>query len=67
MDIDLYKTRDLGDSVPVFTTVRTKGKSSDVKIEQEIGYLFEFEDGLVRRASSFLRPEEAVKAAGLSE
>jgi ketosteroid isomerase-like protein len=65
--VDVSETRDLGDSVLVFAMFRAKGEGSGVEVERSIGYLFEFEDGLIRRASSHFPPEEALKAAGLSE
>jgi ketosteroid isomerase-like protein len=67
VDIDISEARDLGDSVLVLAVFRAKGKGSGVEIEQSIGYLFEFEDGLIRKARAYLSPREALEAAGLSE
>jgi ketosteroid isomerase-like protein len=65
--IDVSEVRDLGDSVLVLAVFRGKGKGSGAEVEQSIGYLFEFEDGLIRRASAYLTPQEALEAAGLRE
>src|SRR6266550_4024925 len=67
VDIDISEARDLGDSVLVLAVFRAKGKGSGVEIEQSIGYLFEFDDGLIRKARAYLSPREALEAAGLSE
>ena len=45
---------------------RAKGIGSGAELEQSIGYLFEFEDGLIKRARAYLSPDEALEAAGLS-
>jgi ketosteroid isomerase-like protein len=65
--IDVSEVRDLGDSVLVLAVFRGKGKGSGAEVAQSVGYLFEFEDGLIRRATAYLSPEEALEAAGLRE
>jgi ketosteroid isomerase-like protein len=65
--IEVSEVRDLGDSVVVLAEFRAKGKGSGAEVEQSIGYLFEFDDGLIRRASAYLTPEEALEAGGLRE
>ncbi len=67
LDIEVSESRDLGDTVLVLAQLRTRGKSSGAEVERSIGYTFEFEDGLVRRARAYPSPEEALEAAGLSE
>jgi ketosteroid isomerase-like protein len=67
LDIEVSELRDLGDTILVLAQLRTRGKSSGAEVEQAIGYTFEFEDGLIRRARAYLSPEEALEAAGLSE
>jgi len=67
LDIEVSEFRDLGDTVLVLAQLRTRGKSSGAEVERSIGYTFEFEDGLVRRARAYPSPEEALEAAGLSE
>ena len=67
VEIDVSEVRDLGDSVLAFAELRAKGKGSSAEVAQSIGYLFEFEDGKIRRGAAYLSPEEALEAAGLSE
>jgi ketosteroid isomerase-like protein len=35
-------------------------------MEQPIGYVFEFEDGMARRVRSYIDPDRALEAVGLS-
>ena len=65
VDIDVSEVRDLGDFVLVLAMIRAKGKGSGAEAEQSAGYLIEFDEGLIRRASAYLSPEEALEAAGL--
>jgi ketosteroid isomerase-like protein len=67
LDVEVSEFRDLGDTVLVLAQLRTRGKSSGAEVERSVGYIIEFEDGLIRRARAYLRPEEALQAAGLSE
>ncbi|MEK6327262.1 MAG: nuclear transport factor 2 family protein [Actinomycetota bacterium] len=67
LDIEVSETRDLGDSVLVLGRIRATGKGSGVEVERSIGYVFQFEDGLLRRGRAYLSPEEALEAAGLAE
>ena len=67
LEIEIAETRDLGDAVLALARVRTRGKSSGAEVERSMGYVFEFEDGLIRRARAYLSPEDALEAAGLSE
>jgi ketosteroid isomerase-like protein len=59
--------RDLGDSVLALATFRAGGGSSGVDLEQAIGYVFEFEGDLIKRATAYIRPDDALAAVGLSE
>jgi ketosteroid isomerase-like protein len=67
LEVEVSELRDLGDNVLVLGKLRTRGKSSGAEVEQAIGYVFQFEDGLVRRAQAYLTPQEALEAAGLRE
>jgi ketosteroid isomerase-like protein len=67
LNIEVSEMRDLGDTVLVLGQLRTRGKASGAEVERPVGYTFQFEDGLVRRARAYLSPEEALQAAGLSE
>jgi ketosteroid isomerase-like protein len=66
-DIELSEIRDLGHSVLALGRIRATGKASGVEVERSIGYVFQFEDGLLRTGRGYLSPEEALEAAGLSE
>ncbi len=67
LEIEPSEIRDLRDTVLVLARMRTRGKASGAEVEQSIGYVFEFEDGLIRRARAYLSPEQALEAVGLSE
>ena len=67
LTIEPSEVRDLGDTVLVLAEMRTEGKASGVATERSIGYVFEFEDGLIRRSTAYLSPAEALEAAGLRE
>jgi ketosteroid isomerase-like protein len=67
LDVEVSEFRDLGDTVLVLAQLRTRGKSSGAEVERPVGYIIEFEDGLIRRARAYLSPEEALEAAGLQE
>ena len=67
LEIEVSEIRDLGDTVLVLALLRTQGKSSGAEVERSIGYVFQFEDGAVRRATAYMTPEEALEAVGLRE
>lgn len=67
LEIELVDTRDLGDTVLALARIRTTGTVSQVPVERSIGYVFQFEDGLVRSVRAYLTPSEALEAVGLSE
>jgi ketosteroid isomerase-like protein len=59
--------REEGDLVVVLGRVRLRGKGSGVGFDQPTGWLFEFRDGRLFRLRNFVRPHEALKAAGMRE
>ena len=65
--IQVAETRDLGDTVVALGRMRTRGEASGVDLESPVGYVFVFEDGLVRKATAFMGHAEALEAVGLSE
>jgi ketosteroid isomerase-like protein len=67
VEVELTEARDLGETVLALAVIRTKGRSSGAASERGIGYVFDFEDGLVRRGRSFLSAAEALEAIGLAE
>jgi ketosteroid isomerase-like protein len=67
LEVAVSELRDLGDSVLALARIKTRGKSSGAETERPVGYVFQFEDGLIRRARAYLSADEALKAVGLSE
>jgi ketosteroid isomerase-like protein len=67
LTIDVAEIRDVGDTVLVLGRIRTRGEASGVDLEQPIAYVFEFEEGLARRVSSYLDPQQALEAVGLRD
>ena len=65
--IEVSETRDLGDTVVVLARLVTTGKASGAEVGRSIGYVFEFEDGLMRTIRAYLSPGEALEAVGLRE
>jgi ketosteroid isomerase-like protein len=59
--------RESGDRVVVLGRVRLRGEQGGVALDQPGGWLFEFKDGKLFRLQPFMRPEEALEAAGLAE
>jgi ketosteroid isomerase-like protein len=56
--------RPVGDrGVLMLTVMRVRGRESGVEVSREVGCIFEFEDGLVRRARAYESHAEAAAAA----
>jgi ketosteroid isomerase-like protein len=75
---DLYETlsefqaeypeiRDLGDRTVAIGRVRARGAASEAQIESPHGTVTDFKDGKAIRVRTYLDPNEALEAAGLSE
>lgn len=67
LTIEVSEIRDLGDTVLVIGHIRTRGKASRIDLEQPVAYVFEFDEGLVRRIRAYLDPSQALEALGLGE
>jgi ketosteroid isomerase-like protein len=67
LTMELTEVRDLGDTVLAFALVTVRGYESGIDLERRVGYVIEFEDGLVRTARSYMDQAAALEAAGLSE
>ena len=65
--IEASEIRDLGDVVLALGRIRTRGDASGIDLERTVAYVFEFEEGLARRARAYLDPHEALSAVGLTE
>jgi len=64
--IAVEEVRDLGDTILALARIRTRGGVSGVDLEGPVAYVFEFENGLARRARAYLDPERALGAVGLA-
>jgi ketosteroid isomerase-like protein len=67
LTIELSEIRDLGDTVLALGRIRTRGVASGVDLESPVGYVFEFDGGLVRTMRAYLDPGLALEAVGLRE
>jgi ketosteroid isomerase-like protein len=67
LGMEIMDLRDLGDTVLAIVAFRATGKASGVSLQQTRGYVFEFEDGLGRRMTSYQSADEALAAVGLTE
>ena len=60
--IDVTETIDRGDTVVALATVHTRGDASGIEVERPIAYVFEFENGLARRARAYFDQQEALNS-----
>jgi ketosteroid isomerase-like protein len=67
LTIEVSEIRDLGDTVLALGRIRTRGKTSGIEVESPVGYVFEFDAGLVRKIRAYLDRAEALEAVGLRE
>jgi len=65
--VEFSEVRDLGDRIFAVGRVRTRGKTSGAVAESDVGYLADYRKGKAIRIRTYLDPEEALEAAGLSE
>jgi ketosteroid isomerase-like protein len=63
---DTYRYEDLGDRVLSLTHMRGRGRDG-IEVVLEMGHVWTFRDGLIRRMDAFADPEKALEAAGLPE
>jgi ketosteroid isomerase-like protein len=61
--IEPREYHEVGDKVLIETTLRARGKATGIEVEQTATQLWEFEDGLARRATFYATLEEARAAA----
>jgi ketosteroid isomerase-like protein len=67
VDVEVEETRDLGDRVLVLGRVHAQGEASGVGLEGPIAFLFELEDGLIRRGRAYFDTDQALRDAGPGE
>ena len=64
--IDYSDTRDLGDRVLALGRLRSRGKQSGAVTEMDIGTITDMKNAKAIRIRTYLDPQEALEAAGLS-
>ena len=64
---EIKEIRDLGDRIVAIGRIRMRGEGSGAETESPIAYLVEYRDGKATQVRSYLDPQEALEAAGLSE
>jgi ketosteroid isomerase-like protein len=62
--VQLDEVRDLGDTVLAIGRIRALGEGSGIDLDGPIALVYEFEEGLIRRARAYLDPEQALDAVG---
>jgi ketosteroid isomerase-like protein len=67
LTIEISELRDLGETVLVIGDMRTRGQVSGIDLAQSVGWVFEFESDLIRRATAYMTTDEALEAVGLRE
>jgi len=65
VSIEISDFRDLGDTVVALGRMHIRGKGSGVDLQQAVGYVIEFDGGLIRRMSAYMDTKEALEAVGL--
>jgi ketosteroid isomerase-like protein len=63
--IEVTETIDRGDTVVALAKVHTRGEASGIALERPIAYVFEFQDGLARRARAYFDQQEALDSVGV--
>jgi ketosteroid isomerase-like protein len=63
--IEVTEILDLGDTVVALAHFRARGEASGISMERPIAYVFEFDEGLARKARAYFNPQEALEAVGL--
>jgi ketosteroid isomerase-like protein len=66
MHYEFSEIRDLGDRIVAIGRFRARGKESAAEVESPLGYVVEFKNGKAIRMSSYLDPDQALEAVGLS-
>jgi ketosteroid isomerase-like protein len=65
--VDPESVDEIGDQVLVLGQVHAKGRGSGLELDQPVGYLFEFRDGLLAKGATFFDHDQARRAAGIQE
>jgi ketosteroid isomerase-like protein len=62
-NLEAEEMREFGDQVLVLTRVLAKGRGSGVELDQQLAHLFEFREGMVCRAETFMERDKALEVA----
>jgi ketosteroid isomerase-like protein len=65
--IEILRMADHGDHVLVTTRQRGRGKQSGIQVEMEIMFVFTVQNEKIVEMKIFMREDQALEAAGLSE
>ena len=65
--VEYSEIRDLDDRVIAFGSIRTRGRESGVETTSPLAMVSESRDGKAVRVRTYLDPDQALAAAGLSE
>jgi ketosteroid isomerase-like protein len=65
--VEFSNIQDLGDQVVAIGRIRARGKASGAETESPLGYVADLRNGKAIRIRTYLDPNEALEAAGLSE
>ncbi len=65
--LEYSEVRDLGERIVGLGSIRTRGKQSQVVTEMAFGTVTDMRNGKGLRIRTYLDPQEALEAAGLSE
>jgi len=65
--IEILRTADSGDYVVVTTRTGGRGKQSGVEVKMEFAFVFTVRDEKIVEMQIFMREDQALEAAGLSE
>jgi ketosteroid isomerase-like protein len=67
INVEFFDIRDLGNRLFASGRLHTRGKESGAETESPVGYLADFKNGKALRIQTYLDPNEALEAAGLSK
>jgi ketosteroid isomerase-like protein len=67
LTVELEHVVGAGDQLVSIHRVRAKARHTGIEFEAPLAYLWIFRDGKVTHFQSFVRPQEALEAAGLRE
>ena len=65
-EVLIDECRERGDTVLVLGGVHARGRGSGIELEQEIGWIYEFRDGMLIRVRTYYDRAQAIAASGLS-